>query len=387
MRYAWRGSILLLAGLLVGCGSDSQMGGGGGIEIPNGLNLTVSAADNQPAQGVAVRLLARESWVERTLQGGSPVLDSAVTDAQGRVGFQVPVGEGYWIEAAAGSMGVRMEGDGPGSKTAVLSSLSRLTGTLAGDRRAGVRVHLAGTSRTAVTDDSGRFVFEALPQAAYSVVGQAPGSQKLSNLGATVVGYQASDIQASAADTDAVLLDDFADGDNVWALKDLFGSAFWWIAASGTDLASVFGIDGSWKAVQSDSSRRWMGISVDGAKLGGNPWAGLGLDMGPNTGLFPDFSTATAIRVVVRGQGTWNLNLIEERGDTMVTWAAPVVVDSIWSTGRIASTELVATSGTPEAWNARRRKIRQILFQTDSSGRLDLGELAVEGASLADWAK
>lgn len=385
MERALGRSILVGAVLLAGCGGDSQVGGGGGIEIPNGLNLTVSAADNQPAQGVAVRLLARESWVKRTLQGGSAVLDSAVTDAQGRVGFLVPSGEGYWIEAAAGTMGVRMEGDGPGSKTAVLSSLSRLSGTLVGDRRAGVRVHLAGTSRTAVTDDSGRFFFEALPQAAYAVVARDASGQKLSHLGGAVVGYQASEIQAKASES--VVLDDFADGDNVWVLKDLFGAAFWWIAASGKDLTSVFGIDGSWKAVQSDANRRWMGVTVDGAQLGGNPWAGLGLDMGPHTDLLPDFSTASSLRIEARGRGTWMLNLMEERGEGLVTWMAPVVLDTAWSTSRISTADLVPASGDPEAWNARRRKIRQVLFQTNGSGQLDLGELAVEGASLADWAK
>jgi hypothetical protein len=379
-------SALSMAVLLAGCGSDSQVGGGG-IEIPNGLNLTVNAADNKPAQGVAVRLLARESWLKRTLQGGSVVLDSAVTDANGQVSFRVPESEGYWIEAAAGSMGLRMEGDGPGSKTAVLSSLSRLTGTLSGDPRGGVSVRLAGTSRTSRTDDSGRFAFDALPQAAYSVVGQEPGSQKLSHLGGAVVGYMASEMRAEAPDSESVVLDDFADGDNVWSLKDLFGSAYWWIAANGKDLASVFGIDGSWKAVQSDSSGRWMGISVDGTRLDANPWAGLGLDLGPSTGTFPEFSAATSIRIQVRVRGDWNLNVVEERGDSMVTWVAPIPADSTWSTRRIATSELVPTSGGPEAWNARRRKVRQFMFQTSTSGRLDLGELAVEGASLSDWAK
>jgi hypothetical protein len=219
------------------------------------------------------------------------------------------------------------------------------------------------------------------------VVGQDPGSQKLSSLGGAVVGYQPRDILTKASDTGSVVLDDFSDGDNVWALTDLFGSAYWWIAASGEDLTSVFGVDGSLKAIQSDSTRRWMGITVDGSRLGGNPWAGLGLDLFPTGGTFPDFSAATSIRVQVRGQGAWNLNVIEERGDSMVTWAAAIPVDSTWSTRRIATSDLAPTSGSPEAWNARRRKIRQFMFQTSASGRLDLGELAVESATLGDWAK
>jgi len=39
-------------------------------------------------------------------------------------------------------------------------------GTIGGEPRAGVRVRLAGTSRSSVTDDSGRFKFDSLPQSA-----------------------------------------------------------------------------------------------------------------------------------------------------------------------------------------------------------------------------
>ena len=43
--------------------------------------------------------------------------------------------------------------------------------------------------------------------------------------------------------------------------------------------------------------------------------------------------------------------------------------------------------GATEAWSAKPRKVRQFMLQTGTTGNVDLGELAVEGATLGDWAK
>lgn len=390
MKASRSGSTLLLAaGLLAGCGSDSQVGGGGGIEIPNGLNLTVNASDNQPASGVAVRVLARESWLQRTLLGGSVVLDSGVTDDQGRASLQVPTGEGYWVEATRGSQGVRLEGSGTDPQSVVLASLSRLSGVVTDSPRAGIRVRLAGTSRTTLTDAQGRFQFDGLPQSGYSLVSQDEGTRTLSRLGKAQLGGQSLDVAVNLPAPGTLVLDDFADGDNVWALRDLFGTAYWWLAASGeAGVKGAFGVDGVWKAMQSDGSgNHWIGAVLDGTSLGSSPWAGVGLDMGPSTGWLPDLSKATALRIRVRGRGIWNLNLIEKRGTTEVTWASPVSLDTIWTEIRIPTADLQSTAGPSETWGSQERVIRQILLQTSAGGQLDLGELAVEGTSLADWAK
>lgn len=380
--------IALAAGLalLGGCGQDPQSGGGG-IEIPNGLNLTVASADDKPVSGVAVRLMARESWAQRTIEGGSVVLDSGTTDSAGRISFELPQGEGYWVEASAGGMGVRLQGDKPETKTAYLAPLSRLDGYLGSGPIAGVKVHLAGSTRSAVTDANGRFHFDSLPQSGYSMVARTGASRRLAQLGEVGIGLDPADAQGLANDTVSVLLDNFADGDNIWLLRGLFGSGYWWLAANNPDLKTVFGVGGAWESVKTDGVDRWMQVVVDATAMPDQPWAALGLDMGKPDAVLPELSGATGFRFRSRGVGRWSIKLEEVRGDSSITWASAFDVGSAWASVRVTSASLSPENGAPEAWSSRTRKVRQIMFQTTESGALDLAELVVEGASLGDWTK
>lgn len=380
--------IVLAAGLalLVGCGQDPQSGGGG-IEIPNGLNLTVASADDKPVSGVAVRLMARESWAQRTIDGGPVVLDSGRTDSVGRISFRIPQGEGYWVEASTGGMGVRLQGDKPETRTAYLSPLSRLDGYLGSGPIAGVKVHLAGSTRYAVTDANGRFRFDSLPQSGYSMVARTGASRKLAQLGEVGVGLDPVDAQGLANDTGSVVLDNFADGDNIWLLRGLFGIGTWWLAGNNPDLQAVFGAAGAWDCVKSDGVDRWMRVVVDATAMPDRPWAALGLDMGKRDALLPQLSEATGFRFRVRGSGSWSLKLEEIRGDTSITWAGAFELGASWTSVRVGVASLAPENGAPEAWSSRPRKVRQVMFQTTESGTLDLAELVVEGASLTDWTR
>ncbi|MEN9307852.1 MAG: hypothetical protein RL173_1784 [Fibrobacterota bacterium] len=372
---------------LVGCGEAPQAGGGG-IEIPNGLTLTVNSADNKPVKNVAVRLLARESWTRRTVEGADVVLDTAFTDSLGKVSFALPAGEGYWVEASTHGMGLRVQGDGPESKTAVLASLSKISGYLGAGPVAGVRVRLAGTSRTTLTDAQGRFVFDSIPQSGYSMVGQTGASRKLTQLGDVDLGLAPAVAQGLDNDTTAVVLDNFADGDNIWLLHGLFGSGYWWIAANNPDLTKVFGIQGAFQAVTTDGIRRWMAVTVDATAMA-SPWAGLGIDFGAKGAVLPEWSAAQDLRLNLRGKGGWSVAVVVDEVDgESVHWTSSVMtLDTAWSTIRVPFASLVSDRGPAEVWSAKPRKVRQFLLQTAEAGRLDLGELAVDGATLGDWAK
>lgn len=380
--------IALAAGLalLGGCGQDPQSGGGG-IEIPNGLNLTVASADDKPVSGVAVRLMARESWAQRTIEGGSVVLDSGTTDSAGRISFELPQGEGYWVEASAGGMGVRLQGDKPETRTAYLAPLSRLDGYLGSGPIAGVEVRLAGSRRKAVTDANGRFRFDSLPQSGYSMVARTGASRRLAQLGEVGIGLDPADAQGLVNDTASVLLDNFADGDNIWLLRGLFGSGYWWLAANNPDLKTVFGVGGAWESVKTDGVDRWMQVVVDATAMPDQPWAALGLDMGARDAVLPELSGATGFRFRVRGAGQWSIKLEEVREGATITWASAFDVTDAWTTVRVNASSLAPDATPMEVWSARPRKVRQIMFQTTGSGHLDVADLAVEGASLSDWAK
>lgn len=378
--------IVLAAGLalLVGCGQDPQSGGGG-IEIPNGLNLTVASADDKPVSGVAVRLMARESWAQRTIEGGAVVLDSGRTDSAGRISFALPQGEGYWVEASTGGMGVRLQGDKPETRRAYLAPLSRLEGYLGAGPIAGVEVRLAGSTRRTVTDANGRFRFDSLPQSGYSMVARTGASRRLAQLGEVGIGLDPVDAQGLVNDTASVVLDNFADGDNIWLLRGLFGSGYWWLAANNPDLRAVFGTGGAWENLGTDGVDRWMRVVVDATAMPNQPWAGLGLEMGLRDAVLPELSNATGFRFRVRGTGRWSLKLEEVRGDTTITWASAFDVTDSWTTVRVGTSSIAPDASPMEVWSARPRKVRQIIFQTTESGSLDVAELAIEGANLGDW--
>lgn len=378
--------IVLAAGLalLVGCGQDPQSGGGG-IEIPNGLNLTVASADDKPVSGVAVRLMARESWAQRTIEGGALVLDSGRTDSAGRISFRLPQGEGYWVEASTGGMGVRLQGDKPETRRAYLAPLSRLEGYLGAGPIAGVEVRLAGSTRRTVTDANGRFRFDSLPQSGYSMVARTGASRRLAQLGEVGIGLDPVDAQGLVNDTASVVLDNFADGDNIWLLRGLFGSGYWWLAANNPDLRAVFGTGGAWENLGTDGVDRWMRVVVDATAMPNQPWAGLGLEMGLRDAVLPELSSATGFRFRVRGTGRWSLKLEEVRGDTTITWASAFDVTDSWTAVRVGTSSIAPDASPMEVWSARPRKVRQIIFQTTESGSLDVAELAIEGANLGDW--
>jgi hypothetical protein len=247
---------------------------------------------------------------------------------------------------------------------------------------------LAGTSRTTLTDAQGRFLFDSIPQSGYSMVGQTGSSRKLTQLGGVELGLNPAVVQGLNNDTAAVVLDDFADGDNIWLLHDLFGSGYWWIAADNPDLSKVFGIQGAFQGVKTDGIRRWMAVNVDASSMS-SPWAGLGVDFGAKGGVLPELSAAKDFRLFVRGKGAWTLAVVvDEANGEAVHWTSSVIaLDTAWNTVRVGTAALVSDKGATEVWSAKPRKVRQFLLQTTGAGKLDLGEVAVEGASLGDWAK
>ena len=167
-----RWACVALAGALAGCGQGNV--GGGGIEIPNGLNVTVQASGGVALRGVKVRLLARDSWTTRTQAGLPVVLDSATTDADGNAKLRLPSTEGYWVEAIAGGLGQRVQVDTPSQVSMTLAPLSSLNGNLGSGPISGVPIRLGGSDRSTRTDASGAFHFDSLPQGTWNLVAQ-PG--------------------------------------------------------------------------------------------------------------------------------------------------------------------------------------------------------------------
>jgi hypothetical protein len=367
-----------LAGILWGCGQGNL--GGGGIEVPNGLAVTVTASTGEVLPGVKVRLLARESWTARVDSALPLALDSAWTDAQGKVDFQLPNGQGAWVEAISGGLGTRVQVDSASPVSLALTPLSTLSGNLGTGPISGVRIRLGGSDRTTVTDANGAFQFDSLPQGTWNLVGQ-PG-KALAALKTVDLGLDPMSAQGLVDDTNSVLLDDFSDGTNVWNLQGLFGDGYWWIqAAAATE--QVFGVAGAWDAVTGDGTIRWISIPVNLAGVA-NPWADAGLDLGTANGVLPELSNLQSVRIKYRGNGTWTFAMVEQLSDTTRAWTANLALDTAWTTVDIPAGSL---SSPGQTWNSAPRHVRQMLFQTSSSGTLEIAQVSLLGASISNWGR
>jgi hypothetical protein len=375
----WMGALLLL----VGCG-DHQMGGGG-IEIPNGLTMTVTAPGARPVAGVRVRLVARDSWVPRVVSGQTVVLDSAVSDSFGRVSFRdVPVRDGYWLDAVSGSVGAHLQGDASGERSMELQPLSRLEGVVDSGTGAGMAVRLSGSDRIAYTDAQGLFVFDSLPQGSWSIVG-GKDRTRLGTLSTLDLGVSPILLHSVSTETDTLLLDDFSDGNSMWSLQNLFGSGYWWLDAQDHQVRAVFGVDGAWQSVTGDSKSRWIRANVDSAAMVGRSWANLGLNFGPPHGVLPELSRLKGIHVRCRGTGYWTVALAEQIGDSAPAWTARLPLSSAWTDLRIPTTALWTPGGG--AWSDAPRHVRELVFQTGAAGTIEISRVTLEGASLVDWAR
>jgi hypothetical protein len=352
--------------------------GGGGIEVPNGLSVAVTASTGEVLPGVKVRMLARDSWTTRVDSGLPVVLDSAWTDAQGKVEFRLPAGQGVWVEAISGGLGMRTQADSTGPVSLAMAPLSKLSGNLGSGPISGVRVLLGGSDRTTVTDSSGAFHFDSLPQGTWNMVAQ-PG-KALAALKTVDLGLDPLSAQGLADDTTALLLDDFSNGTDIWNLQGLFGDGYWWIQSAGTS-DQVFGVSGAWQAVTGDGVIRWISCPVNLSGIA-NPWADAGLDLGSAHGVLPELSHLQSVRIRYRGNGTWTFTLVEQLPDTTRPWTANLAMDTAWTTADIPVGSL---SNPGQAWSSVPRHVRQMFFQTSSSGKLEIAQVYLVGASLSDW--
>ncbi|MBK8801280.1 MAG: hypothetical protein IPN71_04345 [Fibrobacteres bacterium] len=381
LHQRWRWVGILVAFMMAGCGQGEL--GGGGIEIPNGVELQVTVSGARSLEGVQVRLLARDSWAQRWTEGRPVVLDSARTDPSGQVRFSVRTDEGYWVEALDGGVGGRLNVDAPGERTLNLSPLSALEGTIDSPQRSGVLVRLWGSTRTVRTDSLGMFRFDSLPQGRWSLVGHGDALRRIASIGRLDVGGQQLVASGLRLDTAGLLLDDFADSNSIWALDGQFGNGGYWWVSSKAPLQDVFGVDGAWQSITGAVGQRRISVRADlGNML--QPWANVGLNFGSTTSVLPDFSKAKSVRVRLRGQGTWMARLAERKGEDLITWDRPLPVGSDW-------TEIVLPIETfvgPEAsFSSRARWIRELVFQTQESGTLEISRVWVDGLALSDWGR
>lgn len=379
MSRRWLG---LLAVLAAGCASPDRSTGGGGIEIPNGIEVAVRDSMGRPVAGARVLIVAGDAWVARLSAGMDPVLDSARSGSDGNVVLERP-SEAVWVEVHGAPGSARLASRDGSPVHAVLSEPVALSGQLPAGMAIPQRLRLAGTSLTASVDAQGRFTFPEAAQGSYALVAESASRRSL--VGDALLSPQGVERLRLVGDSSGILLDDFLDGDVDWALNGLFGPAYWWLNADVPldSLVRVFGVSRAIEAIRTDASGKWLGVSVSKAALS-PAWSNFGLDMGFHTGRLPHMGGLTAVRFRVRGSGSWDLRLATDSAGRDQTWKAPIVLDSVWTTVRIPVASLRDEFDAPRTLG-RSYRLRNFVFQTQGEGKLDVDDIVLEGVALEDW--
>jgi len=371
--------------LLAGCASqadDVAGNNGGGIEIPNGLTVTVKDSLGKPVAKARVRRLAASRWSE-LMQAGKPVLlETAVTNADGKASLAWEPQSDAWIEVLdSAGRGVRKGVNDSGTVALQVAALRQLSGTWPSNLPRPTSLQLAGTARSCALNASGNFSFDSLPQGSYGVVAEVDAA--LHPAGNAKIDTQGKAQISLSLDTGAMVLDDFEDGDNVWKLSDVFGPGYWWISSEDT-VKKVFGIESTAQAIRSDSGQHYFGVVV--SETDTSVWSNFGISMGSGY-VYPNIRNMRDLRVTVRGRGHWRavLNVDDELGKTAMWQSCDLLsADSTWKTLRLRPQDFCLVTDPAQAWTGTKRLLKPIL-QIQGGGWMDLREIALEGVTLEDW--
>lgn len=370
--------------LMVGCASqvdDVAGNNGGGIEIPNGMSVAVKDSLGRPVANARVMRLAASRWSELRQAGRPVLLETAVTDGNGLANLTWQKGMDAWIEVLDRSgRGVRTSVKDSTAISLQVAALQRLTVTWPGNFQKPSSLQLAGTTRSSTLNDSGKFIFDSLPQGAYALVAQLDTTLQLAGRVSVSKGGQQLSLNL---DTGAMVLDDFKDGDNIWKLSDLFGAGYWWISSKDT-VKKVFGIESTAQAIRDDLGQPYFGVVV--SETDASVWSNFGVSMGAGY-VYPNISNMRDLRVTVRGRGQWRavVNVMNASGDTEMWQTTDTLpVDSTWKTLRLKPQNFYLPADPTVAWTGVKRLVTPIL-QIQGGGWMDLREIALEGVTLEDW--
>jgi hypothetical protein len=375
--------------LLAGCGAGADAvvaNGGGGIEIPNGLVVTVLDGAGTPVAGAQVSRLANSRWGELTGTGSPVVLDSAVTDSRGMASLK-SAGADAWIEVRSMGSGVRLRTQDTGDVHAVIEPLQAFAGRWPDSLPRPERLWLAGTRRYSELSALGDFRFDSLPPGAYAIV--AGMSNGLHPAGSVTLGVHGLERFELKLDTSGLLLDDFEDGDILWRPVSLFGQGYWWRMANNAKggLQAVFGISDLAKSVVAEGGNHYLSMNVSAASMS-EPWANFGLSLGAGH-VWPDFRRLKAVRMRLRGHGRWTFALSMQGAGGVELWRTGVLaLDSTWTSVVLPASAFGRVEGKDTgSRDAMVRWMTAPLFQTSENGTLEVDDLVFEGISVGDWSK
>ncbi len=229
-RRAVRTGLALLAALLVGCGSDASVQGGGATETDNSIHILATTANGTPMPGARVLLVRTDTWLRDVAATGTPTTIALATDTSGRLRLDsLPSGE--WsaqLETPSEACSVPLKRD-TATMLLKLQSLTKVGVAITGRTEASLMA--VGTTWRSTTDSDGRS-WLLLPPGRRSLVADLDTALAEAAV-VSVVSGQDLDTTVTVVPR-RILLDDFSSGDGRTSLSRYTGMGDWFVNAWGT---------------------------------------------------------------------------------------------------------------------------------------------------------
>jgi len=373
-------ALALLGGAgLAACGSE--LAGGSGIETGNYLTVQVADGQGKAVQGAVVRRIPTSGWAGRVRTAGTPVLDSAVTDASGAARFAVRAGgEDDRFEGQSDSLLGWTTAQG---KSAMAVSLAGMRWTELGfDSAAPAQVWAQHTSLRAAVEQ-GRARIRLPSGVASALVGFGTGAVR--------------PVGEVAGMTDSVKLrwepgrfpvDDFEGGLVRTVPGRLVGGGEWSFAgSSGTATGSRFlpaGVENDHSLAIGPADSSWSGRSVRlgySVALGGVVQnLGVRFRFGKDTVSGHDLSCLDSVVFMARGSGNIYLRTWLPAGLDSLSTGISFVPTAGWQRHSLATGAFWWGNATP----ALLKDLVGLEFWAVNSGELWLDDIELKGCDLGE---
>lgn len=320
-------------GLGLSACSDDKVAGGGpsGTEAGNAITAQILTADKTPAARAKVKL------VESASLEGSKDAYTAETDKNGQVVVEGVASGSYILEASlegkAIQTKVKVSDAGVDLGTVNLADMATINGFLGYIDEGTIKVRGLDHSAKVV---NGEFVLDSLPAGHFDLV-YIP-NEKAKDTTSTYLKIDAgkeSSTSTFANERQALLLDDFEDGNN----QHRFGPKYfgpsdggWWfqshhsnvIIDAGTKIVVAKGDTSEYLKMYDDGEQRLLHVTFnfdtlrdtntdDKGALLVYPWANVGVGIGSNDkSICYDLSSVDSISFKVRGTGSYYFIIEDE---------------------------------------------------------------------------
>lgn len=390
--------LVVVVGLVIACGSfsDEQSRRGGGLEIPNGVqaSVTVRVTDSagRALRNLPVQLVAGESWAQRVQAGTSVVLDTFVTDSHGVVRLEVTESRVFLL-ARYGNQGVHMAlhpRDSAGYDRAnpmpiPMRSLGRLSLKAVQNQE----LTVFGTPWRLVEQlSSGLYELDSVPQGDYMPVGvESVGLQ----MGQTIVTNKFDTLTDASAmvfsDPDNLRLTNF-ENRRLQAIWDpMHVGGYWWTTATagGLETWDHLGIQRLSDLLDSAEGNVFASVDVQFLEPT-DAVANFGLDFSTqpvNTNL----SLASSVSFMARGAGDWvfYVQTQDSSGGNVLRWARAILVTDTWQKFQLPLNGFVCETDSTQVWKGATRLGTNLFWQTNTNGNIQVDDLVLEGLEFKDW--